>query len=106
MWDNSWPIKQIKCWQNNLFVGKKNETAMWRIIFKRNISVFICYFFFYYSKPFNFQYLAGGLIVVLGIYLNVASKNRIDLKLMYYGRLWCPKGIFTKHGKLTTATNV
>ena len=56
------------------------------------------------------QYLAGGLIVVLGIYLNVASKNRIDLKLLYYGRLyataWFPKGIFAKHGKLATATHV
>jgi len=71
---------------------------------RKALSVVISFIIF--SKPFNFQYLAGGLIVVLGIYLNVASKNRIDLKLMYYGRLWCPKGIFTKHGKLTTATNV
>lgn len=75
------------------------------------LAISTIYFsFFYFSKPFNFQYLAGGLIVVLGIYLNVASKNRIDLKLMYYSRLfattWCPKGIFAKHGKLATATHV
>lgn len=75
---------------------------------RKALSVVISFVIF--SKPFNIQYLAGGLIVILGIYLNVASKNRIDLKLIHYGRLWiaswCPKGIFAKHGKLATATHV
>jgi len=75
---------------------------------RKALSVVISFVIF--SKPFNLQYLAGGLIVVLGIYLNVASKNRIDLKLLYYVRMytttWFPKGIFAKHGKLATATHV
>jgi len=75
---------------------------------RKALSVVISFVIF--SKPFNLQYLAGGLIVVLGIYLNVASKNRIDLKLLYYGRLyataWFPKGIFAKNGKLATATRL
>jgi len=75
---------------------------------RKGLSVVISFVLF--SKPFNLQYLAGGLIVLLGIYLNVASKNRIDLKLLYYGRLyataWFPKGIFAKNGKLSTATRL
>lgn len=38
-------------------------------------AVTICLSFFFFAKPFTFQYLWSGLIVVLGIYLNVYSKK-------------------------------
>ncbi|MBN3321006.1 S35B3 protein, partial [Atractosteus spatula] len=37
--------------------------------------------FLFFSKPFTFQYVWGGLLVVLGIFLNVYSKNRDKMKL-------------------------
>ncbi|XP_062589735.1 adenosine 3'-phospho 5'-phosphosulfate transporter 2-like [Saccostrea cucullata] len=39
-------------------------------------AVTIILSFFFFSKPFTFQYVWSGLLVVLGIYLNVYSKNR------------------------------
>ncbi|XP_059380362.1 adenosine 3'-phospho 5'-phosphosulfate transporter 2-like isoform X2 [Carassius carassius] len=37
--------------------------------------------FLFFSKPFTFQYVWGGLLVVFGIFLNVYSKNRDQMKL-------------------------
>lgn len=37
--------------------------------------------FLFFSKPFTFQYLWGGLLVVFGIFLNVYSKNKDKMKL-------------------------
>uniref|UniRef100_A0A8C2FQJ3 Adenosine 3'-phospho 5'-phosphosulfate transporter 2 n=1 Tax=Cyprinus carpio TaxID=7962 RepID=A0A8C2FQJ3_CYPCA len=37
--------------------------------------------FLFFSKPFTFQYVWGGLLVVFGIFLNVYSKNRDKMKL-------------------------
>ncbi|KAL2085470.1 hypothetical protein ACEWY4_018790 [Coilia grayii] len=37
--------------------------------------------FMFFSKPFTFQYIWGGLLVVLGIFLNVYSKNKDKMKL-------------------------
>lgn len=38
-------------------------------------AVTICLSFIFFSKPFTFQYIWSGLIVVIGIYLNVYSKR-------------------------------
>lgn len=38
-------------------------------------AVTICLSFVFFAKPFTLQYVWSGLIVVLGIYLNVYSKN-------------------------------
>jgi len=38
-------------------------------------AVTICLSFVFFTKPFTFQYVWSGLIVVLGIYLNVYSKR-------------------------------
>ncbi|KAL1006385.1 hypothetical protein UPYG_G00071660 [Umbra pygmaea] len=37
--------------------------------------------FMFFSKPFTFQYIWGGLLVLLGIFLNVYSKNKDKMKL-------------------------
>lgn len=41
---------------------------------RKAVSIIISFVFF--SKPFTVQYLWSGLLVVLGIYLNVCSKNK------------------------------
>lgn len=38
-------------------------------------AVTICLSFIFFTKPFTFQYVWSGMIVVLGIYLNVVSKK-------------------------------
>ncbi|KAK7501100.1 hypothetical protein BaRGS_00007585 [Batillaria attramentaria] len=40
-------------------------------------AVTIVMSFMFFTKPFTFQYLWSGLIVVLGIYLNLYSKNKV-----------------------------
>ncbi|XP_025109309.1 adenosine 3'-phospho 5'-phosphosulfate transporter 2-like isoform X2 [Pomacea canaliculata] len=40
-------------------------------------AVTIVLSFIFFTKPFTFQYLWSGLIVVLGIYLNLYSKNKV-----------------------------
>lgn len=43
-------------------------------------AVTICLSFLFFAKPFTWQYVWSGLIVVLGIYLNVISKrNKMSL---------------------------
>uniref|UniRef100_A0A4W5JVH0 Adenosine 3'-phospho 5'-phosphosulfate transporter 2 n=1 Tax=Hucho hucho TaxID=62062 RepID=A0A4W5JVH0_9TELE len=37
--------------------------------------------FMFFSKPFTFQYIWSGLLVLLGIFLNVYSKNQDKMKL-------------------------
>ncbi|XP_061777898.1 adenosine 3'-phospho 5'-phosphosulfate transporter 2 isoform X2 [Nerophis ophidion] len=37
--------------------------------------------FMFFTKPFTFQYIWGGLLVVFGIFLNVYSKNRDKMQL-------------------------
>ncbi|KAJ1529929.1 hypothetical protein ONE63_006657 [Megalurothrips usitatus] len=41
---------------------------------RKAVSIVISFLFF--AKPFTFQYLWSGLLVVLGIYLNICSKNK------------------------------
>ncbi len=43
-------------------------------------AVTIVLSFLFFAKPFTFQYVWSGAIVVLGIYLNVMGKNRHLLK--------------------------
>ncbi|PAA47660.1 hypothetical protein BOX15_Mlig014697g2, partial [Macrostomum lignano] len=53
-------------------------------------AVTIVLSFFFFSKPFTMQYVWSGLVVVLGIYLNLYSKNktRWDAAMLdYYQRL-------------------
>ncbi|XP_052774414.1 adenosine 3'-phospho 5'-phosphosulfate transporter 2-like [Mya arenaria] len=41
---------------------------------RKAVTVILSFLFF--TKPFTYQYLWSGLLVVLGIYLNIYSKNR------------------------------
>lgn len=41
-------------------------------------AVTIILSFMFFAKPFTFQYVWSGLIVVLGIYLNLYSKNKVS----------------------------
>ncbi|XP_067107909.1 adenosine 3'-phospho 5'-phosphosulfate transporter 2 isoform X2 [Osmerus mordax] len=43
--------------------------------------------FMFFSKPFTFQYVWGGLLVVFGIFLNLYSKNRDRMVLPSLGAL-------------------
>ncbi|KAG9283543.1 adenosine 3'-phospho 5'-phosphosulfate transporter 2 [Astyanax mexicanus] len=43
--------------------------------------------FLFFTKPFTFQYIWGGLLVVFGIFLNVYSKNRDKMKLPSFAEL-------------------
>lgn len=50
--------------------------------------------FLFFTKPFTFQYLWSGLIVLLGIYLNLFSKNRDKwepVAYSYYVRIFGTK---------------
>ncbi|XP_069073277.1 adenosine 3'-phospho 5'-phosphosulfate transporter 2 isoform X1 [Pleurodeles waltl] len=44
--------------------------------------------FLFFAKPFTFQYLWAGLLVLLGIFLNVYSKNMDKMKLPSLTGLW------------------
>ncbi|XP_053252907.1 adenosine 3'-phospho 5'-phosphosulfate transporter 2 isoform X2 [Podarcis raffonei] len=44
--------------------------------------------FLFFAKPFTFQYVWSGLLVVLGIFLNVYSKNMDKLRLPSVRSLW------------------
>ncbi|XP_039380977.1 adenosine 3'-phospho 5'-phosphosulfate transporter 2 isoform X2 [Mauremys reevesii] len=44
--------------------------------------------FLFFAKPFTFQYVWSGLLVVLGIFLNVYSKNMDKIKLPSLRGLW------------------
>ncbi|XP_072426919.1 adenosine 3'-phospho 5'-phosphosulfate transporter 2 isoform X1 [Chiloscyllium punctatum] len=44
--------------------------------------------FFFFAKPFTFHYLWSGLVVLLGIFLNIYSKNRDKIKLLSPLDLW------------------
>ncbi|XP_019731127.1 adenosine 3'-phospho 5'-phosphosulfate transporter 2 isoform X1 [Hippocampus comes] len=46
---------------------------------RKAVTIFFSFMFF--SKPFTFQYICGGLLVLVGIFLNVYSKNREKMKL-------------------------
>nr|XP_033790601.1 adenosine 3'-phospho 5'-phosphosulfate transporter 2 [Geotrypetes seraphini]XP_033790602.1 adenosine 3'-phospho 5'-phosphosulfate transporter 2 [Geotrypetes seraphini]XP_033790603.1 adenosine 3'-phospho 5'-phosphosulfate transporter 2 [Geotrypetes seraphini] len=51
-------------------------------------AVTIILSFFFFAKPFTFQYIWSGLLVVFGIFLNVYSKNRNKMSLPSITRLW------------------
>ena len=53
---------------------------------RKAVTIIISFIFFY--KPFTFQYVWSGLIVLLGIYLNVYSKQRGSEKIPILGRLY------------------
>ncbi|XP_049604772.1 adenosine 3'-phospho 5'-phosphosulfate transporter 2 [Syngnathus scovelli] len=44
-------------------------------------AISIVFSFMFFTKPFTFQYIWGGLLVLFGIFLNVYSKNRDKMKL-------------------------
>ncbi|KAJ6664478.1 hypothetical protein lerEdw1_007135 [Lerista edwardsae] len=44
--------------------------------------------FLFFAKPFSFQYVWSGLLVVLGIFLNVYSKNMDKIRLPSVRRFW------------------
>lgn len=55
--------------------------------FRKAVTIIISFIFFY--KPFTFQYVWSGLLVVLGIYLNIYSKKHtgspVGLKQLWIG---------------------
>lgn len=48
---------------------------------RKALSVVISFVLF--SKPFTPQYLVGGVVVLAGIYMNLASKSRVDFSLRF-----------------------
>ncbi|XP_061614388.1 adenosine 3'-phospho 5'-phosphosulfate transporter 2 isoform X4 [Phyllopteryx taeniolatus] len=44
-------------------------------------AISIVFSFMLFTKPFTFQYIWGGLLVLFGIFLNVYNKNREKMKL-------------------------
>ncbi|XP_046746010.1 adenosine 3'-phospho 5'-phosphosulfate transporter 2 [Diprion similis] len=65
---------------------------------RKAISILISFMFFY--KPFTFQYVWSGLIVVLGIYLNIYSKKRGGTK-GGFRELWIGlKQCWIKHNRI------
>ncbi|XP_069469586.1 adenosine 3'-phospho 5'-phosphosulfate transporter 2 isoform X2 [Ambystoma mexicanum] len=57
--------------------------------------------FLFFAKPFTFQYLWSGLLVVLGIFLNVYSKNMDKMKLSSIAGLWKNKSTERKSRTLS-----
>lgn len=58
---------------------------------RKAITILLSFLFFY--KPFTMQYLWSGIVVILGIYLNILSKQRgskFELKSiwLYVKRCW------------------
>ncbi|XP_059175729.1 adenosine 3'-phospho 5'-phosphosulfate transporter 2-like [Physella acuta] len=58
-------------------------------------AVTIVLSFMFFAKPFTFQYLWSGLVVLLGIYLNLYSKNKAswDAKILHFLQKY---GVVTK----------
>ncbi|XP_060583195.1 adenosine 3'-phospho 5'-phosphosulfate transporter 2-like [Ruditapes philippinarum] len=52
-------------------------------------AVTIILSFLFFTKPFTYQYVWSGLIVVLGIYLNVYSKNKASWDITLTQWYWC-----------------
>ena len=55
--------------------------------FRKVISIVLSFVFF--SKPFTYHYVYSGLLVVLGIYINIYAKNKdsslvLSLNRMFY----------------------
>ncbi|XP_057679733.1 adenosine 3'-phospho 5'-phosphosulfate transporter 2 isoform X2 [Corythoichthys intestinalis] len=48
---------------------------------RKAMSIVLSFVFF--TKPFTFQYIWGGLLVLFGIFLNVYSKNRDKMKFPF-----------------------
>ncbi|XP_071451125.1 adenosine 3'-phospho 5'-phosphosulfate transporter 2 [Hetaerina americana] len=49
---------------------------------RKAVTIIISFLFF--QKPFTFQYVWSGLLVVLGIYLNIYSKNQDKINIKLY----------------------
>ncbi|KAI5092243.1 adenosine 3'-phospho 5'-phosphosulfate transporter 2 isoform X1 [Silurus meridionalis] len=56
--------------------------------------------FLFFSKPFSFQYVWGGLLVIFGIFLNVYSKNKDKMKLPPLAELW-KRMLSSRKGRLS-----
>lgn len=72
-------------------------------------AVTIILSFIFFTKPFTFQYVWSGLIVVLGIYLNVYSKYKDSWDAYLLARFHKMKhvlGFMTNKKYSTTTTNV
>ncbi|KAF2900765.1 hypothetical protein ILUMI_05418 [Ignelater luminosus] len=67
---------------------------------RKAVTIVISFFFF--SKPFTFQYLWSGLLVIFGIYLNMYSKHHqlsfsdLELKLKYYLQYFKSRSSYSK----------
>lgn len=70
-------------------------------------AVTIILSFLFFAKPFTFQYVWSGLLIVLGIYLNVLSKNKelsisVSQILLRFSKTLCPK--YTRDSKNILST--
>ncbi|XP_063235526.1 adenosine 3'-phospho 5'-phosphosulfate transporter 2 isoform X2 [Bacillus rossius redtenbacheri] len=65
---------------------------------RKAVTIMISFVFF--SKPFTFQYVWSGLLVILGIYINIYSKNqhKIDIRAIF-NKVLNRISVFTKQTK-------
>ena len=54
--------------------------------FRKAISIVLSFVFF--SKPFTYHYVYSGLLVVLGIYINIYAKNKDSSLVLSLNRLF------------------
>merc|ERR1719232_642758 len=54
--------------------------------FRKAISIVLSFIFF--SKPFTYHYVYSGLLVVLGIYINLYAKNKESTMVLTFNRLF------------------
>ena len=54
--------------------------------FRKAISIVLSFLFF--SKPFTYHYVYSGLLVVLGIYINMYAKNKESSMVLFFNRVF------------------
>ena len=54
--------------------------------FRKAISIVLSFVFF--SKPFTYHYVYSGILVVLGIYINIYAKNKDGALVLSLRRLF------------------
>lgn len=66
---------------------------------RKAVTILISFLFFY--KPFTFQYVWSGLLVVIGIYLNIYSKQRGGTTKGGFKELWVSiKQFLVRHNRI------
>lgn len=65
---------------------------------RKAVTIIISFLFFY--KPFTIQYFWSGLLVVLGIYLNILSKQKTSPKVSVHKIVTTCKKCWKKHNRI------